>query len=325
VVSDRNAGFFVAGADGRIYNGDYNKLTNVATDYSNPFPSKAIALSKDESYLVNGSDSAFVQVYNLKNGGKPMVVTGLNGGSNFIEFLPDNSGFVVSSSGKTLSIINPQSGQITPLANLPYELKSISISSDGKMLAGAAWSGEVVLMNLRDKTTTVLANEAPNRILSVKFSGSGKYLAYGVEDIANKRGFVKLYNFTTKETRQFSGHKAGVNDVEFSPDEKLLASAGLDKRLQMYVLDNLEDLPVVMDNNNGFIWDIEFAKGSDFLIAACSESEIRVWPTDPSLLAEQICPKLKRNMTQDEWRKYVGDVEEIPYEYTCIRLLIKDF
>jgi hypothetical protein len=324
VVSDKNEGFFVAGADGRIYKGDYNKLTNIPTDYTNPFPSKTIALSKDEAYLVNGSDSAFVQIYNLNNGAKPMVVDGFKGSTNFIEFLPDNSGFVVASGDKTLTIVNPQSGQVTPLANLSYELKSISISADGKLLAGAAWSGEIVLMNLQDKTISVLANEAPNRILSVKFSASGKYLAYGVDDIANKRGFVKLYNFNTKETRQFSGHKAGVNDVEFSPDEKLLASAGLDKRLQMYVLDNLEDLPVVMDNNNGFIWDIEFAKGSDYLIAACSESEIRVWPTDPSLLAEQICPKLKRNMTQDEWRKYVGEVEEIPYEYTCIRLLIKE-
>jgi energy-coupling factor transporter ATP-binding protein EcfA2 len=324
-VSDKNQGFFVAGADGRIYKGDYGKLTNIATDYSNPFPSKVIALSKDESYLVNGSDSSFVQIYSLKNGAKPTVVSGLNGPTNYLEFLPDNSGFVVASGGKTLTIVNAQTGQTTPLASLPYELKAISISADGKWLAGAAWTGEVVLMNLQDKTLSVLASEAPNRILSVKFSAGGKYLAYGVDDIANKRGLVKLYNFNTKETRQFSGHKAGVNDVEFSPDEKLLASAGLDKRLQLYVLDNPEDLPVVMGNNNGFIWDIEFAKGSDYLIAACSESEIRVWPTDPSLLAEQICPKLKRNMTQDEWKKYVGDIEEIPYEYTCIRLLIKDY
>jgi hypothetical protein len=80
-----------------------------------------------------------------------------------------------------------------------------------------------------------------------------------------------------------------------------------------------------MSNNAGFIWDIEFAKGSNYLVAACSESEIRVWPTDPALLADQICPRLTRNMTQDEWRKYVGDVSEIPFEYTCVRLLIKDF
>ena len=170
-----------------------------------------------------------------------------------------------------------------------------------------------------------MVQETPNRILSVKFSPSGKYLAYGVDDITNKRGLVKLYDFETQETRQFTGHRAGVYDIAFSPDEKLLASAGSDKRLQLYVLDTPDDLPVVMDNNNGFIWDIEFAKGSDYLIAACSESEVRVWPTNPALLAEQICPKLNRNMTQEEWKKYVGNGEETPYENTCVRLLLKDY
>jgi WD40 repeat protein len=208
---------------------------------------------------------------------------------------------------------------------LPYELKSISISADGKWLAGAAWSGHVVLYNFESKATSILAQDSPNRILSVKFSPSGRYLAYGVDDILNKRGLVKMYDFDTKETRQFSGHRAGVNDVAFSPDEKLLASAGSDKRLQMYVLDNPEDLPVVMDNNSGFIWDIEFAEGSNYLIATCSESEIRIWPTNPSLLAEQICPNLSRNMTQEEWKKYVGYGVETPYENTCVRLLIKDY
>lgn len=325
VVSDKNNGFYAAGADGRIYQGDYNQLTNVATAYVNPYPTKAIALSNDDNFMINGSDSSFVQIYNLRNGASPRVVTGLDGGTNDIEFMPDNSGFVVSSTGKTLSLINPQNGEVKLLATVPYELKAISISPDGKLLAGASWTGQVLLLNLMDKTSSVLVSEPQNRILSVKFSPSGKLLSYGVDDVSNKRGLVKLYDFETKEIRQFSGHKAGVNDVEFSPDEKLLASAGLDKRLQLYVLENPEDLPVVMANNTGFIWDIEFAKGSDYLIAACSESEIRVWPTDPALLAEQICPKLKRNMTQDEWKKYVGEVSEIPYEHTCLRLLIKDF
>jgi hypothetical protein len=30
-------------------------------------------------------------------------------------------------------------------------------------------------------------------------------------------------------------------------------------------------------------------------------------------------------MTQDEWKKYVGSVDEIPYENTCVRLLIKEY
>jgi hypothetical protein len=51
------------------------------------------------------------------------------------------------------------------------------------------------------------------------------------------------------------------------------------------------------------------------LLAACHESEIRVWPTDPDFLAKQVCPKLSRNMTDDEWNRYVGN--DIPYEGTC--------
>ena len=224
-----------------------------------------------------------------------------------------------------LSFINHLTGERRVITTVPYELKAISISSDGKWVAGAAWSGQVVLINLQDRSVTTLADESTNsgRILSVKFSSSGRYLAYGIEDVNNKRGTVRLYDFNTKETRQFTGHRAGVYDVEFSPDERLLASAGLDKRLQLYVLEFPDDLPVVMDNNNGFVWDIQFTRGSNFLLAACSESEIRVWPTDPALLAEQICPKLTRNMTQDEWKKYVGN--DIDFEYTCVRALIKDY
>jgi WD40 repeat protein/energy-coupling factor transporter ATP-binding protein EcfA2 len=316
VVSEKDNSFFVSGADGRIYRGDYDKLNNSATGFATPYPSKVIALSKDESFLVNGSDSSFVQIYSLQSKAKPRVIKGFKGATNDIEFLPDNSGFIIASADKTLSFVNHVTGDIKTLVTLPFELKSISIHPNGKSLIGGTWSGLLIQVNLADNSYTTLATESSSRILSVKYSPSGNLLAYGVDVLSNKRGIVKLYDFTTQETRQFSGHRAGVYDVEFSPDEKLLASAGLDKRLQLYVLDNPEDLPVEMENNNGFVWDIAFAKGSNLLIAACSESEIRVWPTDPSLLADQICPNITRkNMTQDEWTKYVGN--DVEYENTC--------
>lgn len=308
--------FYVAGADGRIYEADILALTNKSTGLENPFPSKVIALSRDENYLVNGSDSSFLQVYNLKDRSRSIVIKSLKGATNDVEFLPDNSGFLVASTDKTISFVEHTTGKVTQLASFPFEINDLSIRKDGLFVAGSSWSGQVVMINLKDKSSSELVNDPASRILSVRFSASGKMLAYGLEERGNnKRGLVRLYDFETGRTRQFSGHRAGVYDVEFSPDEKLLASAGSDKRLQLYVLDSPEDLPVVMENNNGFIWDIEFTRGSDYLIAACSESEIRVWPTDPALLAKEICPKLTRNMTDDEWLKYVGS--EIGYEKTC--------
>jgi WD40 repeat protein len=325
-ISSSNNTFFTAGADGRILKGDYNALTSRQTGFNTPYPAKAIALSIDENYLATGSDSSSVMIYEVaSNTAKPtLVVNAFGGATNDLEFLPDGSGFIVASSDKVLTFVDHKTGSTRRIISSPFEIKNFDISSDGRKLAGATWSGQIVLVDLVNNSSSVLVDDNSLRMLSVKFNADGSKLAYGVDDNPNKRGLVKIYDFTTKESAQFTGHRAGVTDVEFSHDGKLLASAGADKRLFLWILDNPEQLPITMDNNNGFIWDIAFTPGSHYLIAACSESEVRVWPTDPSLMAERICPKLKRNMSQDEWKKYVGD-ENIKYEPTCVGLLIKDY
>ena len=329
-VSNASSAFYTTGNDGFIVKGDYTKLTAESnTIGSNPFPNRVLALSKDEQYLINGSDSSFVQIYNLVTKERPINVPGHKGLVNDIKFLPDGSGFVSASVDKTLRLTNHKTGQSKLLVAVPYNLKSIDISSDGKLIAGASPSGELVLIDLTNNNAiTVLAKEAPNRILSVAFHPTKQLIAYGTEQLNEKgvpyRGTVKLYDLVSQKLlKELGGHKAGVSDIKFSPDGLLLASAGLDKRLQMWVVDHEEDLPILMDNNNGQVWDMAFSSGSDYLLTACNNGEVRVWPTDPRMLAEEVCPKLPRNMTPDEWDTYVAN--SITYETTCKSLLIKDF
>ncbi|MBX2966679.1 MAG: High-affnity carbon uptake protein Hat/HatR [Cyclobacteriaceae bacterium] len=324
-LSSKGSTYYAAGADGRIFTGDYEKRTGQPTAFQNPSPNKVVALSNDDRYLANGTDSAVIQIFDLQQAGsRPVAVRGLNGGTNALEFLPDGSGLVVSKTDRTISLVNHLTGAVKTIATPNTELKAIAISPDGKTVAGASWSGQLMLINIATGDQDILVNTDAAQILSVKFSPDGKSLAYGTFEKNDKRGLVKLYNLNErKEERQFTGHKAGVYSVEFSPDGKLLASAGSDRLLQMWVIDFLEDLPIKMDNNNGFIWDIAFSHDSKYLIAAGHESEIRVWPTDPELLAKQICPLLKRNMTLEEWSKYVGS--DIEFENTCVNLLIKDY
>ncbi len=329
-VSRTGSTFYTTGNDGRIFKGDYLKLTADHIIDFNPYPNRVLALSADEKYLVNGSDSSAIQIFHLdQQGEKPAIVKGHKGFVIDIKFLPDNSGFISVAADRTVRFTNHTTGQGKKLATLPYDIKSIDISADGNWMAAVAASGQLIMMNLNDNTFELKVNEAPNqiRVLSVAFHPTKQIIAYGTEFLDNDlkvKGSVKIFNYATLESlKELRGHNAGVSDVEFSPDGLLLASAGYDKKLQMWVVDHEEDLPVVMDNNTSNIWRLAFAKGSDYLLASCNNGEVRVWPTDPKMLADQICPKLKRNLSKVEWGIYVGN--GIGYESTCKSLLISDF
>ena len=334
-VSKTGSTFYTTGNDGRIFKGDYLNLTADQLVDFNPFPNKVLALSGDEKYLINGSDSSSLQIFQLDHPGeKPVIVKGHHGFVKDIKFLPDNSGFISVGSDRTVRFTNHVTGQGRILTTLPYDLKSIDISADGNFMAGVAASGQLIMLNLNDNTYSLKFDESINliRVLSVAFHPTKSILAYGTEfiDKTNKekpqtKGSVKIFNYATMESlKELGGHNAGVSDVEFSPDGLLLASAGYDRKLQMWVVDHEEeDLPVVMDINNSNIWRLAFTKGSDYLLASCNNGEIRVWQTDPKVLAEQICPMLKRNMSKEEWEIYVGN--GIGYESTCKTLLISDF
>jgi WD40 repeat protein len=318
-VSSRNNIFYTSGADGRILKGDYKKQISLSAGFNTLYPGKTIALSKDENYLVNGSDSTCIQIYDLRGNSKKSmyVVWGLEGAPNDLAFLKDGSGVVVSTN-KTLSIIDHVNGVIRKQISVPYEIKNFDLSPDGKTLVGATWTGQVVSINLESFASAILTDDSTLRILSVRFSPEGDKLAYGVEEKTSNLGNVKMYDLKTQKLEQFPDHQGRVNDIEFSPNGKLLATAGADGELLLWVLDSPSALPITMNNNNGFIWDIAFTSESQYLIATCSESEIRIWPIDPALLAGQICSKLKRSMTLDEWKKYVGEDDNIAYEPTCV-------
>jgi energy-coupling factor transporter ATP-binding protein EcfA2 len=171
--------FYASGADGRIFEGDYLKLTSKPTGYGNPYPSKVIALSNDQRFIVNGSDSSFVQIYDINTeGSRPAkTIEGFNGPTNDIEFIPNGTGFVVASgdfkkTNYVLSIVDHQSGAKRGLVTLPLEVKNISISPDGNWLAGGTWSGKIFLVDLKTGSYSTLVEETSSRILAVKRQAS---------------------------------------------------------------------------------------------------------------------------------------------------------
>jgi len=67
---------------------------------------------------------------------------------------------------------------------------------------------------------------------------------------------------------------------------------------------------------DGFIFSIEFInEGRTLVIATEGSSQLIGFPVLVNDMANHFCPNLTRNMTNEEWRNYVG--EDIAYEETC--------
>ena len=77
----------------------------------------------------------------------------------------------------------------------------------------------------------MIAEEGPNRVLSVAINPANTLIAYGVEVLGENsqtlRGTVKIYDIAEQRvTKQLSGHKSGISELKFSPDGLLLARFG---------------------------------------------------------------------------------------------------
>jgi len=97
-VSSNDNTFYAAGADGRVFKADIVSGSIEPTFIENRFPNRTLALSRDDRYLITAGDSTFVQLHDLQEGkNKPKVIR-LGTSVHDAETLPNNQGFLVSTS-----------------------------------------------------------------------------------------------------------------------------------------------------------------------------------------------------------------------------------
>ncbi len=146
---------------------------------------------------------------------------------------------------------------------------------------------------------------------SVAFSHVFNLLAVGYRD-----GLIRIWNIDENELyAELPGHSAFVSDLEFSLDDKLLASASFDKKAHIYLVEEIFALPIVLADHEQFLWGVTFSPGGDILITGSDDRIIREWPTDADVYATQFCAELTRNLSNTEWIQYVG--AEIDYVRSC--------
>ena len=318
VVDNTGTHFYSTGSDGNILRSNIEALASVEKIGNNHHVNKVLSLSPDNQWLAIGTDSSAVQLYHMIDGSRASEMVEVKGHNNFVydvKFTPDSKGFYSLSNDRTLRYYDFTDSKMVETFNTVY--KTFDISPDGQWIVLGSVDGRVSLLNINSGEEEQILSLPNVPVHDVVFSSNGQFIAIGDE-----LGDLRLWDTKTKTViEQLKGHKARVNSIAFTHDDKLLASASYDGTIQLWVMDKLGELPIVLKDNGSYIWDIAFTAGNKHLIAGGNNGETRVWPTNASDMASELCDKLKRNMTQDEWKRYIGT--SVDFRNTCKSLLLE--
>lgn len=311
---------FSAGSDGKLLSWDMtNDRKTSKVLINNNFVNRVVDLSPEERWLAVGSDDDQILLYDLKNKGQePKSLTGHSGTVFDLVFLKGDKGFISSSGDKVIRRNNFETN--IEVARVASRVKALALSPDGRYLAGGSESGSVYLWDLEnDNEEKSLYIKDGEPVHAISFSKDGKIIAIG-----DQEGDIILWDMVEgKQIRRLTGHSAKITDLEFSNDNTLLASTSFDGTARVWVMDLLNDLPLVLDDHgtgNGskrWVWSAAFSPDGKTLMTGAGDGIIRYWPTHPDEMAEKICDneKVAHNLSENSWRAYVG--AGIDYEETC--------
>lgn len=149
-------------------------------------------------------------------------------------------------------------------------------SFDGSRLATARYQ-TVEIKNTRTGKLEKQFPGLPGKVTSIQFNRDGMRLA-AATGIAGISGSALIWNLDEPGTKLIleGGHRDLVYAVRWSPDGKLLATAGYDSLIVLWDAQSGKQLRT-FSGHNGAVFDVAFSPDGTLLASASGDQTIKVW------------------------------------------------
>jgi len=299
---------------------------------SNVSVSRAMDISPDGKHLARAGDASQVLVSDAKTGA---IVHRLNANQGKriwdLKYTPNGKGIITvgdDGTGSTaISYTNMSNSSSPIIGKTPFKVTSIDVSSSGKYVAGLGRSSEVWIWNIQNQRREFLLNnpKSDKHATAVAFNPKGRFVAVGYQD-----GTLMIWDLNKLNQNRnylpekFLNHAAKISAMAFNQSGTKLVVGSLDGTATLWEVRNNEFKgyndeqefpylnpqfqPVRFEGHGDWVTAVAFSNNEtgSKVVTGTANGHLRIWETDMTLYADQICDIVRQNLSDKQWRKYIG-------------------
>jgi len=310
--------FYSSGHDGKILRWDLNSGSKTyKTLINNNFTNRSMSISPNGRWLACGTTTTGIQLFNLNTGTEPEILEGHKGWVEALAFTADSKGLFSASTDKTIIYYDLIEGSSSVFMTLPVKARCLAVSPSGRYLFGGTDDGKLIRWNMDTKEETVIFSSPGNSISALDINSTGSRVAF-----VDKNGSLRLADARSNSIiRNVNAHSGRIMDVRFSPDDRQIATASVDKTVKLWDVNNLGNRPIIIGRHDSFVFAVAFSPDGKYLVSSGDVPDNKsipflfYWPTHATAMAAQMCDKVTRNFSTREWENYVG--YDVQFQKTC--------
>lgn len=260
----------------RIWDNGKNDLEQVLMGHKGWIMS-ALFSSNGKKILTSSFDNT-IKIWDVDNGILLKTIKGHEKGVVKAIFNKSESQIASASFDKTVRIWNAEDGRLIKSLNQHDCLVGdITYSPNGSLLASVGC--DIIIWNTND-WTIVWKMRPKTPVNKIRISSDGKMLFISFN---NK---IEVWNIMTKKIID-SWICKDIEDMDVSPDGKLLATAHSNKIIKVWKLFG-EHSVRCFDGHDSFVESVRFSADGTHLVSASSDHTVRIWHVQSGILLKTI-------------------------------------
>ncbi|MBV7333108.1 hypothetical protein KFU94_33730 [Chloroflexi bacterium TSY] len=263
--------------------------------------------NRDESHVLTASFDGTERVWDAETGEELLVLSGHTDVVLRATWNVDETRILTDSDDSTAKIWDARSGELLlTLADHTDEVWISRWNKDGSKVLTGGKDGRVRVWDANTGAILLKLDGHQYGISSAHWNAGENRVLTASDD-----GTARVWNAATGETLlTLTNHTEGVWQAIWNDDETRILTTSDDDTVRIWDARTGEEQIVIHDDNPKFaLWSRD---GRRILVPGVSG--VRQYYTHLEDVISVACKRLPRNLTQEEWRQFMGDT---PYRATC--------